>query len=153
MMASFRQWLPVVSTAFLIAVPGFAHASEIYVTDGLAINGYDPVAYFKEHEPIKGDRRFTASHRGAEFLFSSQSNKDAFVKSPERYAPQYGGYCAYGLARGYKATTEPQAFTIVDDKLYLNFNDEVMNTWRSDTAGYISKADANWDTVKHKPSP
>jgi YHS domain-containing protein len=153
MIASVRQWLPAVSTAFLLAAPGLLHASEIYVTDGVAINGYDPVAYFTEHKPVKGSGRFMASHQGAKFHFSSQSNRDAFVRSPERYAPQYGGYCAYGLARGYKATTEPQAFTIVDDKLYLNYNDEIMNTWRGDTSGYVGKADANWNTVRHEPSP
>jgi YHS domain-containing protein len=153
MIASFRQWLPAVSTAFLLAAPGLLHASEIYVSDGVAINGYDPVAYFTEHKPVKGSGRFTASHQGAKFHFSSQSNRDAFLRSPDRYAPQYGGYCAYGLARGYKATTQPQAFTIVDDKLYLNYNDEIMNTWRGDTSGYIGKADANWNTVRHEPSP
>lgn len=153
MIASFRPPLQAIAAAFLFAIPPFVHASEIYVTEGVAINGYDPVTYFKEQKPVKGSAKFKASYQGADFQFSSRENQDAFVRNPERFAPQYGGYCAYGLARGYKATTEPQAFTIVDDKLYLNYNDEIMATWRGDPAGYIRRADANWGRVKDHPAP
>lgn len=152
-MASLRTLLPGIATVFLVMAPASTQANEIYVTDGVAINGYDPVSYFKEHKPVKGQAQFSATYQGAQFRFSSQQNRDAFVRSPERYAPQYGGYCAYGLARGYKATTQPQAFTIVNDKLYLNYSDEVMATWRGDTADYIKKADANWDSVRDDPAP
>jgi YHS domain-containing protein len=153
MISFFRLSLPTVVTAFLLATPAISQAGEIYTTDGVAINGYDPVAYFTEQAPVRGNAELTASYKGATFHFSSQQNRDAFIRSPERYAPQYGGYCAYGLARGYKATTQPQAFTIVDDKLYLNYSDEVMATWRRDTAGYIEKGDANWAGVKDDPAP
>ncbi|WJH38799.1 tat pathway signal sequence domain protein (plasmid) [Aliirhizobium terrae] len=153
MIASYRLLLPTVVAAFLSTTPAILQANEIYAADGVAINGYDPVAYFTERKPIKGNPEFVASHKGSNFHFSSQGHRDAFIRSPERYTPQYGGYCAYGLARGYKATTQPQAFTIVDDKLYLNYSDEVMATWRSDTAGYIKKADANWPGVKDDPAP
>lgn len=153
MTASYRLSLPTAVTAFLLTVPAVLQANEIYATDGVAINGYDPVAYFTERKPTKGNPEYSASHKGSKFHFSSQRHRDAFIRSPERYAPQYGGYCAYGLARGYKATTQPQAFTIVDDKLYLNYSDEVMATWRRDTAGYIRKADANWPGVKDDPAP
>lgn len=153
MIAFIRHSLPILANAIFLFAPALSYANEVYVTDGVAIHGYDAVAYFTEHKPVKGTSQFTASYQGATFQFSSQPNRDAFVRNPERYAPQYGGYCAYGLARGYKATTEPQAFTIVDEKLYLNYNDEIMKTWRGDTAGYIEKADANWDTVRQKPAP
>lgn len=153
MIASYRLSLPIVVAAYLLMTPAILRANEIYAADGVAINGYDPVAYFTERKPIKGNPEFSASHKGSNFHFSSQQNRDVFIRSPDRYAPQYGGYCAYGLARGYKATTQPQAFTIVDDKLYLNYSDEVMATWRSDTAGYIAKADANWPGVKDDPAP
>lgn len=160
MIASFRQWLPAVSTAFLLATPVLLNASEIYVTDGVAINGYDPVAYCREHKPVKGGGRFTASHQGAKFHFSSQSNRDAFLRSPDRYAPQYGGYCAYGLVRGYKATTQPHAFTIVDDKLpalvkspsdIQRLPSLAMGRPRLDYSWQLQIADGQKATMSHSP--
>lgn len=76
-----------------------------------------------------------------------------FASDPTHYAPQFGGYCAFGTAKGHKAATEPQAFTVVDGKLYLNYNDDVLNSWRKDIPGYIAKANANWGTVKTQPAP
>ncbi|MBN8954759.1 MULTISPECIES: YHS domain-containing (seleno)protein [unclassified Rhizobium] len=141
-----------------VAALAFSSASivfggEIYTTDGIAINGYDAVAYFTDHRPVKGSDKFTAPYKGATFYFASAAHRDAFIQNPEHFAPQYGGYCAFGTAQGHKATTEPQAFTVVNDKLYLNYNDMVLKTWRSDIAGYINKANENWETVKAQPSP
>lgn len=140
------------AAAFLFAT-SVVSADEIYATKGIAINGYDPVAYFTDHRPVKGSKRFVASYKGATFLFASAAHRDAFARDPGHYAPQYGGYCAYGTAEGHKATTAPQAFTIVDGKLYLNYNDEVLKTWRSDIGGYIQKANSNWNAVRAQPAP
>lgn len=146
--------LPLAATAALtLAAASTAFADEIYTTNGVAINGYDAVAYFTDHKPVKGSDKFVTSYKGATFYFASAAHREAFVKDPEHYAPQYGGYCAFGTAEGHKAPTQPQAFTVVDDKLYLNYNDKVLETWRSDVDGYIKKANANWETVSAHPAP
>lgn len=154
MTPSFRQFLPLAAaTALALSTASIALADEIYATNGVAINGYDAVAYFTDHKPVKGSDKFTATYKGTTFYFASAAHRDTFAGNPEHFAPQFGGYCAYGTADGHKAPTEPQAFTVVDDKLYLNYNDRVMQTWRTDIGGYIKKANANWDTVKEQPAP
>ncbi len=151
---SIRRFLPLAGAAALaLSAASIAFASEIYATNGVAINGYDAVAYFTDHKPVKGSDKFATTYKGATFYFASAAHRDAFASNPGRYAPQYGGYCAFGTAEGHKAPTEPQAFTIVDDKLYLNYSDDVAKTWRTDIGGYIKKANANWETVKAQPSP
>ena len=115
---------------------------------GLALQGYDPVAYFTEHKPARGEPEFTASHEGAIYRFASAANRDAFLAAPAKYAPQYGGYCAYGVAEGYKASIEPDAWSVVDGKLYLNYSQSVRRRWSSDVPGYVRKGDANWPTVR-----
>jgi YHS domain-containing protein len=154
MMLSLPRLVPFVTASLLaLSSPSTALADEIFVTNGVAINGYDPVAYFTDQKPVKGVEEFSTSYKGATFHFASAAHRDAFVKNPTQYAPQYGGYCAFGTARGYKAPTQPQTFTIVAGKLYLNYNDEVTQTWRSDTGGYIKLADANWNVVRTQPAP
>lgn len=96
---------------------------------------------------MKGTTTLTYTWKEADWHFANAQNLDAFKADPEKYAPQYGGYCAYGTAEGHKAPTEPDAFTIVKDKLYLNYNNKVKETWRKDQPGYIKKADANWPAV------
>lgn len=113
-------------------------------TGGLAIGGYDPVAYQAEHQARKGMAEFTAMHDGATYRFASAANRDAFQADPARYVPAYGGYCAYGMARGYRAKVDPQAFTVVDGRLYLNYSLDVRDRWSKDIAGYIARADSNW---------
>jgi YHS domain-containing protein len=142
----------VVCLASLLS-SGLANAGEVFSKAGVAINGYDAVAYFTEGGPVKGSSQFFAPYKGAVFHFSTAGNREAFVRDPARYAPQYGGYCAYGTAKGYKAPTEPQAFSIVDGKLYLNYNDDIKATWSTDIEGYIQKADGNWDDVKEQAEP
>ena len=123
---------------------------EVYTTGEGAVGGYDVVAYFTNNQPVKGDSAITAEWNGAVWHFASEENKNAFVASPEKYVPQYGGYCAFGMSRGYKAPTLPEAWTIVDNKLFLNYNLEVRDTWKTDTNGYIEKADKNWPEAKSK---
>lgn len=127
-----------------------AQKAEIFNKSGRAIRGYDPVAYFTQGKPVKGSEKFDYNWKGANWHFSSKQNLDAFVKSPEKYAPQYGGYCAYGLSKGYKASTEPDAWTIVNGKLYLNYDLDVRDDWNKDRDERIKKADKNWPTVKNK---
>ncbi len=126
----------------------FAQSSEIFTTDEGAIRGYDPVAYFISGKPMKGKKEFSTEWNGAHWSFASKENMEAFKASPEKYAPQYGGYCAYGTSEGHKAPTQPDAFTIVNDKLYLNYNMDVKARWSKDQHERIQKADKNWPTVK-----
>ena len=130
----------------MMAVPGVA--GEINTTGGVAISGYDPVAYFTDEKPVRGVEAYSVKYKDAVFLFSSAVNRDQFQSDPEKYLPQYGGFCAYGTASGYKAPIDPSAFTLNGGKLYLNYDKSVQQSWRQDMPGYIRKADANWPTVK-----
>ena len=124
-----------------------AVAGPFFEKDGVAIKGYDPVAYFAENKPVQGSPAYQAEYKGSTFRFASQSNRDAFKADPARYAPQYGGYCAFGTASGYKAAVDPTAFTIVEGKLYLNYNADVQKRWTKDIPGFIVKAEKNWPEV------
>ncbi|MCF6445201.1 YHS domain-containing (seleno)protein [Nereida sp. MMG025] len=128
---------------------GVAMAAEpaVFATDGVAINGYDPVAYFTQSMPVQGSAQITASHDGATFRFASEGNKAMFLAEPAKFAPQYGGYCAYAVSKGYTATTSPNAWTVHDGKLYLNFNRAVRGIWSRDIPGNVKKGDANWPSV------
>ncbi len=122
---------------------------EIFQKDGAAIGGYDAVAFFKTQKPVKGADSLETQWRNAQWKFSSKENLDSFLEAPEKYAPQYGGYCAYGTAGGYKAPTEADAWTIVNNKLYFNYNNEVKETWSKDIPGLVSKADENWKKIRY----
>lgn len=126
-----------------------AHAApQVYQTsDGVAVNGYDVVGYFTEGRPVEGSDAYTAQHDGAIWRFASAQHRDLFVADPGKYTPQYGGYCAYAVSYGSTATTVPEAWKIVDDKLYLNYSRGVQSKWEKDIPGYISKANANWPGV------
>lgn len=124
------------------------YAGEFFERNNLAIDGYDPVAYFTEMKPVKGSAEFRSDFQGSTFQFASAVHRDAFAADPAKYAPQYGGYCAYGMAKGYKATIDPAAFTVVGDKLYLNYSETVRSKWLSDIPGYVRKADATWPEVR-----
>ena len=128
-------------------VAASASAGEFFEKNGVALRGYDPVAYFKDNQPIKGVAAYTAEYRGSSFHFASQASRDAFAADPAKYAPQYGGFCAYGAASGYKAAIDPAAFTVVNGKLYLNYDRAVQKEWNKDVPGFIAKADKNWPTV------
>lgn len=132
--------------AAVALIPGrsMAASPEVYTEDGVAIDGTDPVSYFKSGKPIAGKSNFAIDYKGSKFLFSSAANKAAFEADPEAYAPKYGGYCAFAMARGYVAPTEPDAWTIVDGKLYLNFNLSVRDRWSKDIPGNIAAADGHW---------
>jgi YHS domain-containing protein len=119
----------------------------VFSEDGVAIRGYDPVAYFTESKPVEGKREFTHNWQGTTWQFSSAENRDLFASAPEKYAPQYGGYCAWAVKEGTTAPIDPQAWKIVDEKLYLNLNPSIQKQWQQDIPGYIAKADQNWPDV------
>ena len=123
------------------------------VTDGPAIQGYDPVAYFKEHKAIKGKKELAAIYAGITYYFASADNKEAFLKSPAAYEPEYGGWCAYAMgANGEKVSIDPGTFKIINNKLYLFYNRFFNNTlkdWNKDEANLKNKADASWQKLNH----
>jgi YHS domain-containing protein len=139
----------LLSTIILLSF-GHGYAQrEVFIKSDAAIQGYDPVAYFKKAMPVKGRPEYTYQWKNAIWYFSSQQNLDDFKASPEIFAPQFGGYCAYGMAEGHKAPTSPDAWTVLDNKLYLNYNKGVKELWDKDRSGNIEKANKNWPTVKH----
>lgn len=116
----------------------------------LAIHGYDPVEYFTEGRAVIGEAAYTIVHEGAAYRFASESNKKAFEMDPERYLPQYGGFCAFGVALGAKFDGDPRLFAIVDGKLYLNLNPAIQKKWNEDRARNIEKAQENWPRIRDK---
>ncbi len=132
---------PVVATQAVAAEPVYQSLF------GTAIDGTDPVAYFTEGRPVEGSSDFTHEWNGATWRFASAENRDLFAADPEKYAPQYGGYCAWAVSQGYTASTDPTAWKIVDGKLYLNYNASVQSKWEKDVPGFIASADGNWPKV------
>jgi YHS domain-containing protein len=124
-----------------------AQTKEIFVKDGYAIGGYDPVAFFTANKAVKGDTGISVTWKNAKWLFSNNKHADLFRANPEQYAPQYGGYCAYGCSKGYKANTDANAFTITNGKLYFNYNLKTREEWMKDIKAYIMKADEQWDKL------
>jgi YHS domain-containing protein len=118
----------------------------------LAIKGYDPVAYFTKNTPTKGNSQFAANYDGATYWFSSAKHQKMFTSEPSKYAPQYGGYCAYGVSKGYKYDIDPEAFAVVDGKLYLNLNKKVQNIWSNDKQALIVDANGYWTNIEKTPS-
>ncbi len=129
--------------AGLIAGPAFA-GSVNKTFFGTALKGYDTVAYHTAGRPVEGSRKFSHTWGGATWRFASAENRDLFAADPERYAPAYGGYCAYGMAQGAKVDIDPSAWRIVDGRLFLNANREVQQIWVKDIPGYIVRADTHW---------
>jgi YHS domain-containing protein len=131
-----------------LSLPVTAHAEEVFTRWGVAIRGTDPVAYFTEGRPVEGRSDFTADWNGAEWRFASAENRDRFIADPEAYAPQYGGFCAWAVSQGYTASTVPEAWRIVDGKLYLNYSIGVQKQWEGNIPGNITRADANWPGLR-----
>lgn len=137
--------------AFVFTLAGsnaFAQQPEVFSTKDGAIGGYDPVAFFKESKPVPGMSRFTHSWNGATWNFSSKENLELFKASPEKYAPQFGGFCAYGTAQGHKSPTQPETWTILDGKLYFNYNMAVKKKWNEKQQELIEKANKNWPMLR-----
>jgi YHS domain-containing protein len=152
-MAPAARFCRVVVAAFVLAcaAPLVAQAAspEIFtgLVKGVAVGGYDPVAYFTERKAVPGKPDITYFWKGAAWRFASEQNRDAFKAAPAKYAPQYGGYCAYAVALGSTAQGDPKSWHIVDGKLYLNLSPAVQKLWEKDIPGYIKSADKNWPSV------
>ncbi|NJM96379.1 MAG: YHS domain-containing protein [Phormidesmis sp. RL_2_1] len=120
----------------------------LYVKDGVAISGADAVAYFTESAFVPGSAEYTYEWQGASWQFSSAENRDTFAQNPEQYAPQYGGFCAWAIAaKKALVPTDPNAWKVVDGKLYLNANSKVQSQWEKDIPGFIATGDENWPAV------
>ena len=111
---------------------------------GIAIRGYDPVAYFTDSKPVKGDPKFSYTWRGAAWQFASPEHRELFAQHPDRYVPQYGGYCAYGVSEGHTVDIDPVAWKIIDGRLYLNYSTSVQQLFLKDPQARIQRADENW---------
>ncbi len=129
-----------------------AEASEVYtgLLSRTGAGGHDVVAYFREGRPVEGTSRFTHPWKGATWRFASAENRDAFAADPEKFAPAYGGHCAWAAAQGYKAKGDPQHWRIVNGRLFLNYDAEVQQRWEQDIPGFISAADATWALTSTK---
>lgn len=131
----------------LLTRPAFAANPPVYAEDGIAWDGHDPVAYFTNGAPMPGSQAHSVMHEGAKVLFSSAETRDMFVADPAKYAPQFGGYCAYAASKGYIAPTVPEAWTVHEGKLYLNFSLRARELWLQDVNGNIAKGNANWPGI------
>jgi YHS domain-containing protein len=148
-----RTAVLLVAAAGLVAIlgPSPARAGKPAVYTGflssLALNGHDPVAYFTEGRPVAGSASFQTRYNGATWRFVSAANQAAFEADPTKYAPQFGGYCAWAVSQGYTAKGDPAHWRIVDGKLYLNYDANVQATWEKDIPGFIRAAEGNWPKV------
>jgi YHS domain-containing protein len=144
--------LAVLTALGSLTSPVLARSDEVYtgILSSLAVGGYDPVAYFESGKPVEGSSQFTTEYKGATWQFASQEHLDKFLASPDAYAPQYGGYCAWAVSNGYTASGDPNIWKIVDGKLYLNYDENVQTEWEKDIPGHITKADGNWPAVLDK---
>lgn len=150
-MFSSKSALVALAMAFT-ASSGAAFADEItsFVKNGAAIGGTDPVAYFTQGKPVAGSDEFTTTYDDVTWKFASAENRDKFVADPAKYAPQYGGYCAFGAAMGFKVPVIPEAWKIVDGKLYLNNSMKVQERFEQDESNHITNATLNWEIIKDK---
>jgi YHS domain-containing protein len=147
-MQTLRRTLLLALGTALLPVRALAAGPANVDARGVAIHGHDPVAYFVEGKPVMGKAEHSATVGTATYWFASEANLQLFKADPSKYEPQYGGYCAYGVAQGYKPDIDPTAFRVVDGKLYLNLSPAVQKRWQEDIPGQISRANQNWTSLK-----
>ncbi len=149
MWKSLRAALCGVLVAVGAISPALARDAQIYTGtfSSTAVGGYDAVAYFTDHKPVKGNSKISTEYKGAKWYFSSTENRDKFVASPSQYEPQYGGYCAWAVAQGHTASGDPTLWRVVNNKLYLNYDADVQKKWEANIPDFIQKANANWPKV------
>lgn len=142
----------LVATALVVAGFGAAAPARagtaVYTADSMAIEGYDPVAYFIDGRPVEGKAEYSHEWMGATWRFASAAHRDTFAADPERYAPQYGGFCAWAVSQGYTAEIDPAAWHIEGGRLYLNYSKSVQARWAQDIPGNIAKADGHWPAIR-----
>jgi YHS domain-containing protein len=135
-----------------LALPVFAQTKTLLNLDtsGVAIQGYDPVAFFTDHKPVKGDPKFLIKHDGAIYYFASKEHRNLFKETPAKYEPEFGGYCAYGVSRNKLVEIDVEAFQIVNGRLLLQYSTDVRDKFNKDAAANLAKADANWPVLVAK---
>lgn len=151
MLKPFFLGLALASSAFATA-PAFAAKPPVFTEflSDVAVGGYDAVSFFSatpQNGPMRGSDKFEFAYKGAKWRFSSAENLAKFQAEPAKYAPQFGGYCAWAVSQGYTAKGDPKYWRVVDGKLYLNYDGNVQKRWEADIPGFISKAHANWPRV------
>jgi YHS domain-containing protein len=134
----------LISVTFIFLLAGMIGIAYSAPQEPVAIKGYDTVAYFTEGKAVKGTEDFTSSWHGMTWFFESQKNRDLFAAGPEKYAPQYDGWCAWAMTESRKSVTDPEVWKIVDGKLYLNCSRAAYEKWSRDIPGHIKMADENW---------
>lgn len=144
-----KKWV----TGLLLVVVQIVFTASAFAKDPIytgifsnrALDGYDTVAYFTQGKPVEGSSKFKLSYKGADWYFSNQQNLDKFKAEPEKFAPQFGGYCAWAVAeKNDFAPGDPEQWNVVDGKLYLNYNKSIKNKWLKDVPGFIARANKNW---------
>lgn len=143
----YRQMVIGVATALSVLVGGAEAQSKVLVNvnrQGVALEGYDPVAFFSDSRAVKGNEQYQAHVGGATYLFSSAEHLATFQQEPARYTPRFGGYCAYGASQGHVAPVEISTWQILDGRLTLNYSKDVQQKFNKDVAGYLAKANAQW---------
>jgi YHS domain-containing protein len=135
-----------------LALPAFAQTKTLVNLDksGVAIQGYDPVAFYTDHQPVKGDQKFLVKHAGAIYFFATKEHKDLFKENPAKYEPEFGGYCAYGVSRNKLVEIDVDAFQIVDGKLLLQYSKGVRDDFNKDAKANLAKAASNWPELVAK---
>ena len=150
-MNTFKTLLGGVALSVALATSALAAGVEINASStGLALQGYDPVAYFTDGAPTKGSYKITSVFNDATYRFVLEEHKAAFEKNPEAYLPAYGGYCAFGTAMGFKFDGDPNHWKIVDNTLYLNLSQDIQQRWEGDIPGFIQNANVNWTDIADK---
>ncbi|NSY37997.1 YHS domain-containing (seleno)protein [Leisingera sp. ANG59] len=150
-MNKLKALISGVALSVAMATSALAAGVEINASStGLAMQGYDPVAYFTDGAPTKGSYKITSIYNDATYRFASEEHKAAFEKNPEAYVPAYGGYCAFGTAMGFKFDGDPNHWKIVDNTLYLNLSQDIQDRWEGDIPGFIQNANANWTDIADK---
>ena len=150
-MKAIRQVVAGLALSAALATSALAAGVDVNASStGLALQGYDPVSYFTAGKPEKGNWKITANYNDATYRFASEEHKEKFIANPAAYAPQYGGYCAFGAAMGFKFDGDPNLWKIVKDKLYLNISQDIQQKWEANTVEFIPQADSNWTKIEDK---
>lgn len=147
-----RSKLLLILTTLGILSATFNAFADAITNSLVAVQGYDVVSYFKDKKPVPGNGNHVAEYEGVTYQFASEKHKEVFLADPEKYIPQYGGWCAFGVAVGKKLVGDPNVWKIVDGRLYLNLDKKIQGMWKKDIPGNIEKAEGNWPKIKDKPA-
>ena len=145
----FQLFAVILILTAVAAIPAAAAGKTLVNVDksGLALKGFDPVAYFTDNKPVKGTATFQSTVHGVRYQFASADHKASFDANPAKYEPRFGGFCAYGASQGHAAPISPDAFTIINDRLVLNYDKDVRETFKKNQTGYLKYAETNWPAI------